>query len=613
MSASSTTTHPPPSTSELHATLSPAVIKDASPASSSEEGSKKRARSEVAADEPTAPATVDGGGDGKGPAKKKTKMTEAEMEERRKAKEAKEKEKEAKEKERAAKEEEKAVKKAERDEKKRIRDEEKKKKDEEKKKKDDEKKKKDEEKAKKDRAQTRLQNFFVKPSGPPSSPAKATAAPPGACPKTMSPELEIRQRQSDYEKSFQPFFVKPNVTVAPPHCFQRDDAYKFAMKVSIDKALTLPREHNCAENQMETVPAVGTVTKEQITELLHIPPHKRGPRGKMLGYTTKDLLARINAPDDSSLPPIIELKKQKIPKGADGTAIYFKMLNCLPNKFLKFAEDVRPPYSGTFTRNPTTGGLRKGRNPFQKTLPNINYDYDSEAEWEEGAQDEDGEDLLSDDGEEDEEVESLDDEMDGFLDDEEDQAAKNRRGALAALVPLSSGLCWEDEDGRNTRVEFEEMKMEVLLEGVSGPIDPFSTVYWNPPPKNAKTLTSFLVSASAPKSSVPKPCTSKASVPTAMEPPPLPLATSNRPQVTTVAIGAEALTPKKGKSVLLVPAEDLDDFKRAVEGSDMTKAGLIEVLKKQFPKIGKESIKQTLNRVAARVGDRERDKRWVLI
>jgi chromatin assembly factor 1 subunit A len=98
-----------------------------------------------------------------------------------------------------------------------------------------------------------------------------------------------------------------------------------------------------------------------------------------------------------------------------------------------------------------------------------------------------------------------------------------------------------------------------------------------------------------------------------MEPPPLPLAASNRPQVTTVAVGAEALTPKKGKSVSLVPAEDLDDFKRAVEGSDMTKAGLIEVLKKQFPKIGKESIKQTLTRVAARVGDRERDKRWVLI
>lgn len=96
-----------------------------------------------------------------------------------------------------------------------------------------------------------------------------------------------------------------------------------------------------------------------------------------------------------------------------------------------------------------------------------------------------------------------------------------------------------------------------------------------------------------------------------MEPPRLPLAVSTRPQVTNIALGVE--TPRKSKNVSLVPAEDLDAFKRAVEGSDMTKAGLVEVLKKQFPKIGKESIKQTLGKVAARVGDREKDKRWVLI
>lgn len=98
-----------------------------------------------------------------------------------------------------------------------------------------------------------------------------------------------------------------------------------------------------------------------------------------------------------------------------------------------------------------------------------------------------------------------------------------------------------------------------------------------------------------------------------MEPPRLPINASTKPQVTDITLGVEISTPKKGKSVSLVPAEDLDAFKRAVEGSDMTKAGLVEVLKKQFPKIGKESIKQTLGKVAARVGDREKDKRWVLI
>lgn len=256
--------------------------------------------------------------------------------------------------------------------------------------------------------------------------------------------------------------MKPNVTVASPHCFQRDDTYKSMVKRMIDKAIFLSKESDPADEQMRIVPGVGTVTSDQIAELLRIPLHKRGRRGKLLGYTTKDLLARINAPDDSSLSPIIGSAKDKLSK-EDGVAIYLKLLNSLPNKFLRFAEDVRPPYSGTFTRNPTKTGLRKGRNPFQRSLPRVNYDYDSEAEWEEGALDEDGEELLSDNEEEDEEAESLDDEMEGFLDDEEDEAAKGRRGQLAALVPLSSGLCWEDEDGRNSRAEFEGMKMEVLI------------------------------------------------------------------------------------------------------------------------------------------------------
>lgn len=83
--------------------------------------------------------------------------------------------------------------------------------------------------------------------------------------------------------------------------------------------------------------------------------------------------------------------------------------------------------------------------------------------------------------------------------------------------------------------------------------------------------------------------------------------------MTNIALGMEIGAPKKGRGVALVPAEDLDAFKLAVTGSNMTKTGLIEFLKKQFPKIGKESIKQTLGKVATRIGDKEKDKVWVLI
>lgn len=61
-----------------------------------------------------------------------------------------------------------------------------------------------------------------------------------------------------------------------------------------------------------------------------------------------------------------------------------------------------------------------------------------------------------------------------------------------------------------------------------------------------------------------------------------------------------------------VPDDELEDFKKAIDGSDMTKAGLIEVLKKTFPKIPKDAIKNSLDLVAERVGNKRDEKRWIL-
>lgn len=54
-------------------------------------------------------------------------------------------------------------------------------------------------------------------------------------------------------------------------------------------------------------------------------------------------------------------------------------------------------------------------------------------------------------------------------------------------------------------------------------------------------------------------------------------------------------------------------FKQAISGSDLSKVGLIEVLKKKFPGKSGAAIKSTLELVAKRVGAKEADKRWVLI
>lgn len=64
----------------------------------------------------------------------------------------------------------------------------------------------------------------------------------------------------------------------------------------------------------------------------------------------------------------------------------------VPNKYkyLKFFEDYRPAYCGTWCK---TSKLITGKHPFQKDTSFLDYDYDSEAEWEE---EEPGEDLEED-------------------------------------------------------------------------------------------------------------------------------------------------------------------------------------------------------------------------
>lgn len=66
-----------------------------------------------------------------------------------------------------------------------------------------------------------------------------------------------------------------------------------------------------------------------------------------------------------------------------------------------------------------------------------------------------------------------------------------------------------------------------------------------------------------------------------------------------------------GKEKKLIPEEYMEVFKKAVEGNDLSKLGLIEVLNKSFKNLKKGEIKNTLERFAERKGLVEREKRWV--
>lgn len=100
-----------------------------------------------------------------------------------------------------------------------------------------------------------------------------------------------------------------------------------------------------------------------------------------------------------------------------------------------------------------------------------------------------------------------------------------------------------------------------------------------------------------------------------MNPPRLPLGsrpvnglmnTLNGPQKTP------SVDAKTGKPKRTVDASLLSAFKAEVSGSDLTKIGMIEALKKKFPKVPKDAITNTLTEVAQRIGPSAAEKRWVL-
>ena len=91
----------------------------------------------------------------------------------------------------------------------------------------------------------------------------------------------------------------------------------------------------------------------------------------------------------------------------------------VPNryKFLGFHEDVRPPYRGTWSKR---SSIITGRGFNQKDTTYLDYENDSELEWEEG-DDEEGEDLADgDDGAEEEDDLQNEEDNDGWLAAEDD-------------------------------------------------------------------------------------------------------------------------------------------------------------------------------------------------
>ncbi|OAL46863.1 hypothetical protein IQ07DRAFT_623772 [Pyrenochaeta sp. DS3sAY3a] len=525
---------------------------------------------------------------------KKRKLTQKEKDDQLLEKEAKAKARAEKKAQKEAEDKVKAEQKAQRDEEKRKKNEER---DEKKRLKEEEQQQKEEEKAKRERAQMRLNAFFVKPKATDAKVAQAavestqsSAAPSislfqdasrGNTNATSSPQKAIvKNARSDYERFFLPFNLAPHTILASRQPLMED-----------------PAKLEAAQKRLEDLIAQGLTGQETVTldTLLSRFPN-RGPRG----YESASIAEVIRTLHGSSDRPI-DLTNEQTPRKPN------ELLNDISMKYIHFDKDVRPAYYGTYTKPYTpTEAAKFARNPISRIRRDTDYDYDSEAEWDEP---EEGEDIGSE-GEEDLDEDAGDD-MEEFLDDEEDPQVK-RHVISGDLVPINTGLCWEDEnrvsklnDGSGAIcTDFKDFRMGFLFETHVGPIDPFSTTYWAPETIIHTTLSSTVGRDATHGSNA------------TMNPPraPLQLRTGNG-LLNTISLqnSTSGSASKPAKAKRLIPNDQLPAFKAEIEGQDLTKLGMVEALKKAFPKLPKDAITNTLSLVAARVGPTEKEKRWVLI
>ncbi|KXL42151.1 hypothetical protein M433DRAFT_136604 [Acidomyces richmondensis BFW] len=536
---------------------------------------------------------------GKSPPAKRRKLMSSGKIEKAREKEARDREKAerklAKEEERRLKEEEKRAK----DEEKRRRAEEREAK---KREKDLEEQRKIEAKLKKERSQMRLGAFFIpkpeslaeagqstegaitasrkslslEPYEAVMDPVQSSASPSkgarlegkGSADRGHAPAKPIK---TDYEKYFLPFELPSKCSLAERFVIQDPDDLAYWQGV-FDAELQDPSFKEKVD--------LGLIEPTAIVD------HMFKNDGVVeRGYHEPTLKTLVETIDGTSTQPIdltVDGKSREAPS---------QLLQRISCRHIQFEEDVRPAYFGTYTKVRSPRTIRKAMlNPFSRIRPDTDYEYDSEAEWEEPGE---GEDLL---GDEEDEVESSGDadDMEAFLDDEEDTLKNKRKLITDDLQPSYSGMFWEDEsgvilqniDGENilgTPQELHGMRLGFLIPGFSGQtIDPFSTAYWAntmaPPDVPITEFSRSTAPGVLPSSRSPlQECQNNTSVTKLVVG-----ATEGEKGPITAVTATQSVKRGPKAPTKMLSEKDLDEFKEAVVGSNLKKSDLLKALKQRY-------------------------------
>ncbi|KAL3232979.1 Chromatin assembly factor 1 subunit p90 [Nakaseomyces bracarensis] len=447
-------------------------------------------------------------------------------EEKRKKDQQREEEKKRKEQQREEEKKKREQLRIQKEEEKRQREEERRQKEEEKRKLEEEKRKLEEEKKQKEeakeRAQSRIGNFFRKVTD-----------------ESSKPEVV----KSDYEKFFLPFYARDSVKL--------NDSWKMTGKELQDSKEmidSLMRSHH-ADSELEPV---NWLAERRINK-----------RGYPVRLTAISLLQQMTAKEKSDE----ELQK---------------LLSLVPQKYIKFYENVRPPYVGTYSKEfqlPVD-------NPFSIEVTGFNYDYDSDLEWV-NEEEEDGEEVdnleSGDEDEEEEEDMASEGEFDGFLDTEDgDINSKNnsKKKFVGPLIPIVQLRIDVEKFDAEDKQYFKKVSAVSLSEQHQFPIDP-----------------NYISPSASPKKSS--------------------LASNDNKRTLGDQDLSEVSTPsgspdKKAKT-LITEATDLLKLFKEVQGSTFSLATITEIVQKNLPQYNKQTVKNTVKEYAIRLtGKTNDDRKWII-
>ena len=390
-------------------------------------------------------------------------------------------------------------------------------------KKEEEKIKKEEQKRKeeeaKERSQSRIASFF----------------------KKVSDKGKQESTKSDYESSFLPFYTRDGVITPATSLLAKDE-----LKQKMNEIDNMLRNLNYHENTEETKSWLSSRYKA---------------RNKGVTYKAVTLLQQMTAKDKSDE----ELQT---------------LLSLVPQKYIKFYENVRPPYIGTYSKETKL----PVNNPFSTEGTDYNYAYDSDLEWTNEEEDADGAGVDNlESGEEDDEDEEDEDgsenEFDGFLDNEESNNGGNGKkkfiGPLIPTVLLRSNIDTYDDDDKQY---LSLISAESLVSDIPLPIDP-----------HQKIRTSGTLRSSANNSPTKR----------------------SLDDVSSDATNNQGSPEKKKAKALITDPKDLLKLFDEIQDSTFSLGTVTEISQKSLPNYNKQIIKNTVKEYAIRgSGKGDTPRKW---